>query len=209
MGMAQTTLLNLANIVDRTTALGPGLRAGIWVQGCNLHCNGCISPEWIPFRPATQLTPEQVIERLHLDEITGITLSGGEPMEQAAGLAEFIRLARRKYDLDVICFTGYRYEALLKKPLQTGVYDLLKVVDVLIDGPYISGRNNAIGLRGSTNQRILHLTNRLREHQLEYQERKVEFQIDHGSLTMVGIPTPAIVSALTEVLHAQTDSRAL
>lgn len=187
-------------MVERTTALGPGTRAAIWVQGCNLRCPGCISPDWIPFKPAIHLTPQQVVDRLLIDEITGLTFSGGEPMEQAGALAEVVRLARQKRDLDVICFTGYLYETLLKKPIETGVKDLLQCVDVLIDGPYINTQNDSIGLRGSKNQRIIHLTDRLQTYQFEHQVRNIEFKIDNGSLTMVGIPTPKIASMLMDIL---------
>lgn len=122
-------------------------------------------------------------------------------MEQSQALAKVVLLARQKRDLDVICFTGYRYETLLKKPANSGVHNLLQLVDVLVDGPYISAKNNSIGLRGSTNQRIIYLTNRLREYQLENQERKVEFKIEDGSFTMVGIPTQKITSILTEIIQ--------
>jgi anaerobic ribonucleoside-triphosphate reductase activating protein len=196
-------------MVDKTTALGPGTRAAIWVQGCNLRCPGCISPDWIPFKPALQLTPGQVVDKLSLDEITGLTFSGGEPMEQALALAEVVRLARQRRDLDVICFTGYRYETLLKKPTHSGVPDLLELVDVLIDGPYIREQNDSVGLRGSKNQRIIYLTERLQGYQLENQVRKVEFKIDDGSLTMVGIPTPGIASVLTEIFQHEADLRTL
>src|SRR5689334_19425061 len=151
-------VLNIANIAARTGALGPGTRAAIWVQGCPLNCPGCLAPNWIPFVPATQLTPTELLERLDLDGITGMTFSGGEPMEQAAGLAALIRLARQKKDLDLICFTGYRYERLLKNPPNHGVGDLLAQVDVLVDGPFIQSLNDSVGLRGSSNQRIIHLT---------------------------------------------------
>lgn len=192
--------LNLANMVEKTTALGPGTRAVLWVQGCRLRCPGCISPAWMPFEPAIQLSPEQVIERLPLNEITGLTFSGGEPMEQAGALAEVVRLARQWRDLDVICFTGYRYESLRKKPVESGVHRLLQHVDVLIDGPYVRELNNSLGLRGSTNQRIIHLTGRLNGYELENQVRQIEFRIDEGSFTMVGIPTPGIALALTDIL---------
>jgi anaerobic ribonucleoside-triphosphate reductase activating protein len=147
-----------------------------------------------------QLTPKEVITRLSLDEITGLTFSGGEPMEQAGALAEVARLARQKRDLDVICFTGYRYEALLNKPEVSGVHDLLQCVDVLIDGPYVSTQNDSIGLRGSENQRIIHLTDRLQNFELEHQVRNIEFKIDNGSFTMVGIPAPKIASMLMDIL---------
>ena len=200
--------LNLANMVDRTTSLGPGIRAVLWVQGCHLRCPGCISPGWIPFKPAMRLSPEQIIEKLSLDEITGLTFSGGEPMEQAKGLAEVIRMARQERDLDVICFTGYRYESLLKRQAESGVPRLLQQIDVLIDGPYVRERNNSIGLRGSTNQRVIHLTDRLSGFALETQVRQIEFKIEDGSFTMVGIPTPGVASALADFFQKDVRPKA-
>jgi anaerobic ribonucleoside-triphosphate reductase activating protein len=188
--------LNIAAIAARTQALGPGLRSVVWVQGCPLNCPACLAPQWIPFVPATQLTPEEAIAQLDLEGITGLTFSGGEPMMQAAGLAELARLARQHKDLDVICFTGFRYERLLKHPPTPGVPDLLAQVDVLIDGPFVQSLHDSIGLRGSSNQRILHLTSRLKGHDLESQTRKVEITITDGELGFIGIPTPAMLSAL-------------
>lgn len=189
-------LLNIANIAPQTHALGPGTRAAIWVQGCPLHCAGCLAPAWIPFVPANQWSPEEVLERLDLSSIRGLTFSGGEPMEQATGLAALIRLARRNKDLDLICFSGYRYEQLLKNPPNSGVADLLGEVDVLVDGPFVQALNDSVGLRGSSNQRVIHLTSRLRDHDLERWQRNMEITITRGELAFIGIPTPDMLSAL-------------
>jgi anaerobic ribonucleoside-triphosphate reductase activating protein len=189
-------VLNIANIAARTQALGPGTRAAIWVQGCPLHCAGCLAPNWIPFVPAMMLSPEEVLAKIDLDIITGMTFSGGEPMEQAAGLAALAQLARQKKDLDFICFTGYRYERLLKNPPNDGVSELLRQVDVLVDGPFIQSRNDSVGLRGSSNQRIIHLTSKLKEHDFESHARNLEITVTDGELAFIGIPTPDILSAM-------------
>jgi anaerobic ribonucleoside-triphosphate reductase activating protein len=201
-------VLNVAAVAARTQALGPGARAAIWVQGCPIHCPGCLAPAWIPFVPAMQLTPGQILEKLDLDRITGISLSGGEPFMQAAGLAAFVRLARREKDLDVICFTGFRYEHLLKNPLNNAVSELLGEVDVLIDGPFIQALNDGIGLRGSSNQRIIHLTSRLRDCDLEAQTRKVEITIASGELAFIGIPTPQVLPAVERAISADRERTA-
>jgi anaerobic ribonucleoside-triphosphate reductase activating protein len=193
--------LNLAAIASRTQALGPGVRAAIWVQGCPFSCPGCVAPDWIPFIPGLILTPEEVIQRLDLQEIEGLTFSGGEPMEQAAGLAMLTKLIRKKKDLSLICFTGYCYERLVNNPPNMGVRDLLSEVDVLIDGPYIQAKNDSVGLRGSANQRIIHLTPRLRGRNLEAQSRRVEVTIRDGELAFIGIPTPAIKTAMDQASH--------
>jgi len=189
-------MLNLAAFSLRTHALGPGVRAVIWVQGCPLNCKGCISPDWIPFKAALQFTPEEIIEKFDLAAISGLTFSGGEPMEQAAELASVARLAREKKDLNIICFTGYRYERLLKEPPNKGVADLLSEIDVLIDGPYVQSSNESIGLRGSSNQRFIHLTSRLEFYDFATHKRKVEINVTNGELEFIGIPTPAIKAAM-------------
>lgn len=193
------TYLNIANMVTRTKALGPGKRAAIWVQGCNFRCPGCIAPDWIPFKPSIQLTPQEVVDKLVSENIDGLTFSGGEPMAQAEALAEVARLARKKRELNLICFTGYRYQSLLFRPPNKGVVKLLSLVDVLIDGPYIRDLNNSIGLRGSTNQRIIHLTDRLKNTTLDQIERKIEFKIEDGSMILIGIPTPDVNTALDHI----------
>jgi anaerobic ribonucleoside-triphosphate reductase activating protein len=139
---------------------------------------------------------------LDLDAIDGLTFSGGEPMEQAAGLATLARLARQKKALNLICFTGYRYGRLLKNPPNDGVADLLAQVDVLIDGPFIRALNDSRGLRGSSNQRIIYLTSNLRDHDFESQRRAVEITITDGELSVIGIPTPDIFAAMKSANHA-------
>jgi anaerobic ribonucleoside-triphosphate reductase activating protein len=191
--------LNIAAMAGCTQALGPGMRTVVWVQGCPLNCRGCLAPDWIPFVPATLRTPEQILESLDLDRISGMTFSGGEPMSQAGGLAALARLVRQKKDLDLICFTGYRYERLLKDPPNAGVSELLAEVDVLIDGPFIQSLNDSVGLRGSSNQRVIHLTTRLKDYDFESSTRKIEINVSDGELAFIGVPTPGILSAIRRV----------
>lgn len=189
-------MLNLAAFSPRTQALGPGLRAVLWVQGCPFNCLGCIAPAWIPFRSAIQLTPEEILGKIDLPSLAGLTFSGGEPMEQANDLASVAKLARGKKDLNIICFTGYRYERLLKDPPNPGVAALLAEIDLLIDGPYIQSKSESIGLRGSANQRFIHLTNRLADHDFASQKRTVEITVTNGQMEFIGIPTPSIKAAM-------------
>jgi anaerobic ribonucleoside-triphosphate reductase activating protein len=141
-------------------------------------------------------SPQEVLDMLDLHEISGLTFSGGEPMEQAAGLAELARLARQGKDLNLICFTGYRYERLLKRPPNSGVPELLAQIDVLVDGPFIQSLNDSAGLRGSSNQRVIHLTPRLKEHDLDTSRRKLEITVTDGEIAFLGIPTPGMLSAI-------------
>lgn len=169
--------------------LGPGLRAVVWVQGCVFRCPGCVAPDWIPFHPARFVKPENLVKELLADpEVTGLTFSGGEPMVQAAGLARLAWLARSQRDLSIICFTGYLRGQLESQPPFPGVADLLEQVDVLIDGPYIDRLNDNQGLRGSKNQRIHYLTDRLRGYDFNQINRSAEIHVTDGHAMMVGVP---------------------
>ena len=195
--------LNIAATCAATETLGPGLRAVAWVQGCPFRCAGCIAPEWIPDHPAELMTPRALADRLLADPaVVGLTFSGGEPMQQAAGLAETIALARRGRDLTLICFTGYRLERLRTRPPGGGVARLLAQVDVLVDGLYVQELDDDRGLRGSTNQRVHHLTDRLRasDYDFEGRARAVEVRLTSDDIQMIGLPTRATTVALDAVM---------
>ena len=118
----------------------------------------------------------------------GLTISGGEPFLQAQALTELIRTIRRKRDLGVIVYTGYLYEALADLP---GGTELLEQTDLLIDGPYIQELDDGLSLRGSSNQRVLPLTERYATDLGLYgTQRRTQEIFSHGaSIHYVGIPT--------------------
>ena len=190
-------LLNLAAFCPATTTLGPGRRAAIWVQGCPFRCPGCLAPDWLPFRTAQLISPADLAERILASPVTGLTLSGGEPMLQAQALSDLVALIRSRRPLDVICFTGFRYEDLLSLP-QAAL--LLAQVDVLIDGPYLASLNDNRGLRGSTNQRFLHLTPRLRCVDFAALPRKLEVFLSDGQAFLVGVPPHTFSRAFNTAL---------
>jgi anaerobic ribonucleoside-triphosphate reductase activating protein len=194
-------MINVADHCFRTEALGPGLRSVLWVQGCPFTCAGCVAPDWIEDRPEHLMTVAEVVDLLLTDDdVTGLTFSGGEPMLQAAGLAEVIRRARSRRDVSVICFTGYRLAAVRRHP-DPGVHDLLGQIDVLIDGQYVERLNDGRGLRGSSNQQFHHLTNRLVDTPFDFpgQPRSVEIHIRPTSALLVGVPPDASIERSVEL----------
>jgi anaerobic ribonucleoside-triphosphate reductase activating protein len=194
-------LLNIAETCVGTRALGPGLRSVVWVQGCPLRCAGCVAEEWLPERPARLVAPAELAgELLFHPDVDGLTLSGGEPMAQAAGLAELVRAARAARALSVICFTGFTLEALRRNPATAA---LLGLVDVLIDGPYLRDRDDGKGLRGSDNQRVHHLTGRLRDSGYDFtgRGRSVEIRVRDRAAVLVGVPPHGLVETFDRVCH--------
>lgn len=192
-----TGYVNVAALVHSTNSLGPGERAVVWVQGCLLHCPGCLAPDWLPHQPARLMHVEELSDELLTSpEVHGIVFSGGEPMLQAHSLACVAKLIRRKRSINLITFTGFRYEHLLEADPKVGYHDLLAQTDVLVDGPYLQGLNDGKGLRGSSNQRIIHLTSQLRDEDLDNTNRRVEMRLYNGNAHIVGIPTSEIQQSL-------------
>jgi anaerobic ribonucleoside-triphosphate reductase activating protein len=199
-----TETLNIAQICPETRTLGPGKRFVIWVQGCPFTCRGCVSPGWIPIKSAnivavTELA-HQIIGREGLE---GITISGGEPMLQSVGLAHLLSEVRAvRPELSAIAFTGFTLERLRAKgDAEPGVALLLDQLDVLIDGLYVEEANDERGLRGSSNQRVHFLTDRYvnLKDDFETGSRQVEWHLLTGELLMVGVPSPAMLSAFHAV----------
>jgi anaerobic ribonucleoside-triphosphate reductase activating protein len=197
--------LNIAATRVGTEALGPGVRSVVWVQGCPFHCAGCIAPDWIPDRPARHAEPAELAAELLADpRVDGLTLSGGEPMQQAAALAALVRCAREIRDVSVICFTGHRLEQLRSHPPTPGVPELLATVDVLVDGRYVAALDDGRGLRGSSNQRIHHLTGRLAHcgYDFEGRPRSVEIAVEGPQALLIGVPSAGLLTAFDTAVDA-------
>ena len=200
--------LNLASFTASTRALGPGLRSAIWVQGCALHCPGCIVPEWQEKVNNLLLTVDQVADWIYsTPSISGLTISGGEPTLQAEALCELIMRVKKRRDLDVICFTGYPLEYLMgQMAAHPAISQLLDLLDVLIDGPYIQKLDDNKGLRGSSNQRIHHLTPRLSYFDFENAPRSAEFHIFNREMILVGVPPRGVLPAFEDVSRQLQES---
>jgi anaerobic ribonucleoside-triphosphate reductase activating protein len=196
-------VLNVAATCVGTRSLGPGYRAVVWVQGCPFTCTGCVAPDWIPDRPARLVDPVELADELLADaDVTGLTFSGGEPMAQAAELATLARAARARRDVSIVCFTGFTLPRLRSRPPNPGVVALLSEVDVLIDGQYVAARNDDRGLRGSTNQVVHHLTDRLADvgYDFENRPRSAEIRVGDRDVTLIGVPTAEMLATLDRVL---------
>lgn len=187
--MASDVPMRLGHRAERCTVLGPGTRAVLWLQGCGRRCPGCIAPELWPYGGGQATSAHELSEWvLGLQGIDGLTVSGGEPMDQAEGLEVLLRALRAaRPELSLICYSGYTLEELRAgTPAQVAALGLL---DVLIDGPYREDEDSGAPLRGSDNQRIRLLSPR---HTLEGllgdSSRRVEVIMEMDGFTLMGIP---------------------
>ena len=148
-------------IEPRSRANGPGARFVVWMQGCTLGCAGCFNPTTHDAGAGREIAIAEVSAQLAAAVaaprgIEGISLSGGEPLQQPEATAALLDAARA-LGLSTLAFSGYTLEEIRALAGGPAVLDRL---DVLIDGRYRSGERLATGLRGSANQRIQLLTPR-------------------------------------------------
>jgi anaerobic ribonucleoside-triphosphate reductase activating protein len=185
MNMSVGTL-RVHHIEPLSRANGPGLRTVIWFQGCTLGCPGCFNPQTHPFEGGEVWTVEGLLQAVmpYADQSEGLTLSGGEPLQQGEGLVDFLTQVRRRTPWSVILFTGYTWEEVQTLPWGHAV---LNQLDVVIAGRYQAKRRLARGLLGSTNKTVHFLTSRYSMADLE-QVPESEVMIDmNGRVRISGI----------------------
>lgn len=147
--------INLHAVIPCSRVNGPGNRLVVFFQGCGRGCPGCFNPQTHPAQGRLIKTPQEIFDDYLKKDIEGITVSGGEPFEQADGLIELLRIARMRYGLTTVVYTGFTIEELQKNPQR---HEALKYINVLIDGPFDETKKEPTLLaRGSTNQRFIFL----------------------------------------------------
>lgn len=141
---------------------GPGIRYAIFVQGCAHNCPGCHNPGTHDYGGGQDMDTEDMLKAIKKDPmLSGVTFSGGEPFDQPLPLIE-LAAEVRQLGLEIAAYTGYVYEDLLAYGGDR--LELLKLCDVLIDGPFIMAKRNLdIRFKGSENQRIIDVPKSLEE----------------------------------------------
>ena len=151
-------------------AAAPGTSVTLFVSGCHLHCPGCHNPEAQDFnfgQTYTVDTTNEIIKALQANGIhRNLCIMGGEPLawENRWAVMQLIMDIKLVLpDTPIYIWTGYTYEE-LQEEITNGLFPetdlqwILEHIDVLIDGPYIrEQRDTTLLMRGSRNQRILHL----------------------------------------------------
>lgn len=145
-------------ILAPITTLGPGKRLVIWTKGCSKHCRNCANPELWSIEgarnyPANEIA--QIVKNIFSSEqITGITISGGDPLEQKEELLQLIQELSALID-DILVYTGFTFDRVEALWNSKEIEILKNNISVLIDGPYIEEQNvESSVLRGSLNQKI-------------------------------------------------------
>ncbi len=140
---------------------GPGFRTAIYCAGCENACPGCHNPQSWDIHHGHWMATDELLSEVMDDEFADVTFTGGDPMMQADGFAELARAIRQNCFKTIWCYTGYRFEWLVSQPEKR---QLLRELDVLVDGPFVKSlRDTDLLFRGSSNQRIIDVRQSLRE----------------------------------------------
>ena len=161
--------ISIGAIYRESIVDGIGVRTSIYAMGCSHQCYNCHNPQTWDINNGTLLTVQDIYDRVAYYSVlaetiipTGITFTGGDPMYQAAGFSELARLIKYDTKFDIWCYTGYTFEEIINS--QDDKYNLLKNVDVLVDGRYIHElRDISLDYRGSSNQRIIDVQESLKQ----------------------------------------------
>ena len=139
-------------------ANGPGVRTTLFVSGCTHNCRGCFNKEQQSFEYGdvfTKETEDNFIRLTAKDEIDGVNILGGEPMQQTmdSTLLSLLKRIRKETGKEIWLWSGYEFEDIISNPKR---FELLKQIDVLVDGKFeLEKKNLNLQYRGSSNQRII------------------------------------------------------
>lgn len=189
--------------LEQSLVNGPGSRAVLWLQGCSLNCPGCWNPLSHSFDSGLAVevasVAEWVIELRANRLIDGLTISGGEPMEQACALLALLQALRfRLPEISIGVFSGYTESELARGAflsrdghLPSHQADLWRAIrqhlDFAVLGRFNRHRPSHQPLVSSQNQALLLLSDR--HSSSDFSPLSVEFTIDsQGATQITGFP---------------------
>lgn len=154
--------MNYAKIYRADIANGYGFRVSLFVSGCARNCPGCFNKEAQDpafGKPFDDKAKQKIFKELEHDWCRGVSLLGGEPLSKLSDnrktVIAFAKEVKEKFSTkDIAIWSGYTLEEI---QADDTMKDILKYVDVLVDGPFVESKKDlSLPFRGSSNQRILY-----------------------------------------------------
>lgn len=158
--------IRIAGFVNDSITDGAGLRFALFTQGCPHNCKGCHNPQTHDVNGGYEIELSEILKQIDENPLlSGVTLSGGEPILQADKLVAFAEEIKKR-GLNLALYTGFTFEQLQAKN-SVAINQLLSYVDVLIDGKFeLDKRSLDLKFKGSSNQRIIDLQKSLKENKV-------------------------------------------
>lgn len=162
--------MNYLKYISTDFINGDGVRATLFVSGCNHNCKGCFQQKSWSFNSGHQYTVElenQIIEDLKDSNINrnGLTLSGGDPLDPL-NVPTLLRLVKRIKkeipDKTIWAWTGFLLENLNEQQME-----LASKIDVLVDGKFEQSHYDSnLRYMGSSNQRVIDIKKTIEHNKL-------------------------------------------
>lgn len=163
---------------------GDGLRVVLFVSGCNNHCIGCHNPETWDEESGMKFDDEamlRIMNELDNDYISGITLSGGDPLfyENLADVLEVVSCIKYRYSNKTIwLYTGMTWNQIFEPVTLTTQSErmqniisirkkIVSMCDVLVDGKFIEELADVnYPWAGSSNQKVIDVQETLKQNKI-------------------------------------------
>ena len=164
---------------------GPGNRFVLWTQGCSKGCSECFNPETWSTNIYKELSPRQIFELIKNFEVDGITISGGDPLEQEDELLELLMLlSSMRLRKGIILFSGFTRAEISSNIIRE---KCVSYIDVLIDGRYEKNLKVDFSLKGSSNQEFYFFSNKISSSELVF-DQEIEISCLEEDIMMTGFP---------------------
>ena len=188
--MSQT--LRIGHRLDHSEIYGPGIRSVFWTQGCTLACKGCWNTQYWSSIGGGEIEVSQILSELdNLKGIEGITLLGGEPLQQSNASLELIKGCKDR-GLSVFLYTGYD-----PSEFDTTMQSCFDLSDIAVTGRFVQElRDTTLRWRGSRNQQV-HFISDLYDETVLQEQTEVECHIlPNGEIRMVGYAEAELLNLL-------------
>jgi len=185
--------LQIGLIYYPITVLGIGKRVGIWTQGCSIRCKGCMSKHSWDFKGGEKILLKALFDMLKSYPCRKITISGGEPFDQKYFL-EFLKGLKEIGFFDIFVYSGYEYSE-----LKRDFSHHLNYIDAIVCGRFIDGNESEFLYKGSDNQELIILNEKLYDKYEEYKKAKKSKKLQKIKNFIVGIPYQKDLKALNVI----------
>lgn len=181
--------MRINRILQNSKSNGPLSRYTIWVQGCSIRCKGCGNTDtWNP-SIGKEKTVEEIIDDFKFSGAEGLTLTGGEPLDQ---YPDILKLAKKMFPItSVMLCSGREYDVILRE-----FPEILEYIDILVSGSFIQEQHDDKLLwKGSANQKLHFLTDRGKDLSLVDNNNIAEIRINKktGEYIITGFSIPDLI----------------
>lgn len=144
--------INFESFVD-----GDGVRVVLFTSGCAHHCKNCHNPMTWSCDYGDEYTDDikkRIGDRLNKSYISGLTLSGGDPLLNPKNTLAMIDGLNVK---KLWIYTGYTWEEIIERcKSDINLFSLVSKASIIVDGKYIEEqKDSSLVFKGSANQRII------------------------------------------------------